>query len=75
MRSAHLAVHGCEPTRTAPTPLRRKYAGTGAVLDYIFVSESLEVHDARIAFDQPDPSDEHLCASDHFGLTADVSLR
>ena len=72
MRSAHMAVHGCEPARTAPTPLRRNYTGAGAVLDYIFVSESLEVHDARIAFDQVDPTDEHLCASDHFGLTAEI---
>ncbi len=75
MRSAHFVVHRCEPDRTAPTPLRRNYTGTGAVLDYIFVSESLDVRAARVAFDQVDPDDCYLCASDHYGLTAEVAVR
>lgn len=74
MRSAHVAVHGAEPASTAPTALRRGRTGPGAVLDYIFVSDALEVHDARLVFDQVDPADEHLAASDHYGLTATVSL-
>jgi len=45
------------------------------VLDYIFVSDGVEVHDARVVFDQVDPVDEHLVASDHFGLAATVSVR
>ncbi len=73
LRSAHLAVHGCEPPRTVPTPLRLRPTGEGSVLDYVFVNRLLDVDDARIAFDQPDPSDATLCASDHYGLSVTVS--
>lgn len=72
LRSAHLAVHGCEPPRTVPTPLRLGAAGaTGSVLDYVFVNDLVEVVDARLAFDEVDGA---LCASDHYGLVADVTL-
>ena len=70
-RSAHLAVHGCEPPRTVPTPLRRAAGGDGSVLDYIFVNDLVEVVDARLAFDEIDGP---LCASDHYGLVADVAF-
>ena len=73
LRSAHVVVHGTEPPKTVPTPLRRGATGPGSVLDYIFVSPALEVHDARVVFDQVDPTDEHLVASDHYGLTATLS--
>ena len=73
LRSAHLAVHGCEPQRTVPTPLRRRPAAEGSVLDYVFVNGLLEIDDARMAFDQPDPGDPTLCASDHYGLSVTVS--
>ncbi len=75
LRSAHVAVHGCEPEKTVPTSLRRGASGPGSVLDFVFVSDDLEVHDAQLAFDQVDPADEHLVASDHYGLVASVSLR
>ena len=75
LRSAHAVVHGAEPERTAPTPLRRHYSGTGAVLDYIFVNDLLEVRDAQLAFDALDPDDPTLAASDHYGLTATVAAR
>ena len=75
LRSAYATVHGEEPPKTVPTPLRRGATGAGSVLDYIFVSDQVEVHDARVVFDQVDPADEHLSASDHYGLTATVSLR
>jgi endonuclease/exonuclease/phosphatase family metal-dependent hydrolase len=72
LRSAHLAVHGCEPPRTVPTPLRLGAAGAaGSVLDYVFVNDLVEVVDARLAFDEVDGA---LCASDHYGLVADVTL-
>jgi endonuclease/exonuclease/phosphatase family metal-dependent hydrolase len=74
MRSAHLAFHGCEPARTVPTPLRRRYVGDGSVLDYIFVNDLVEVRDARIAFDELDAGDDTLCASDHYGLVVDLEL-
>lgn len=70
LRSAHLVCHGREPARTAPTPLRRHYTGDGGVLDYVFVNEQVEVTDARIAFDEVDGD---LCASDHYGLVAELS--
>jgi len=73
LRSAHLVVHGCEPMRTVPTPLRRRPVGKGSVLDYVFVSRLLEIEAARVAFDELDPGDPTLCASDHYGLSVTVS--
>jgi endonuclease/exonuclease/phosphatase family metal-dependent hydrolase len=73
MRSSHLSHHGREPDRTVPTPLRRGVHGPGSVLDYIFVSDLLEIHDARLAFDEADPDDASLAASDHYGLVATVT--
>ena len=73
LRSAHGAVHGREPQRTAPTPLRVGYTGDGAVLDYIFLNDGLEVRDATLAFDGVDPDDPTLVASDHYGLFVTVS--
>jgi len=75
LRSAHLVAHGHEPDRTAPTPLRRRYTGEGSVLDYVFVNDLIEVQDARIAFDQCDPCDPTLVASDHYGLSVTVAPR
>ena len=72
LRSAHLAVHGCEPDRTVPTPLRAGAAGAGSVLDYVFVNDQVEVGDARLAFDEVEGP---LCASDHYGLIADLTPR
>ncbi len=68
LRSAHLAVHGREPERTVPTPLRAGWSGAGSVLDYVFVNDLVDVEDARVAFDEVDAADPTLAASDHFGL-------
>lgn len=73
LRSAHVVVHGKEPPRTVPTPLRIGAQSNGAVVDYIFVNHLLDVHDARLVFDEVDPHDPTLVASDHYGLTATVS--
>ncbi len=75
LRSAYATVHGREPAKTVPTPLRVGATGAGSVLDYILVNDRLEVHDARVVFDQVDPADQHLVASDHYGLVATVSVR
>lgn len=75
MRSAYAAVHGAEPERTLPTPLRAGDRPHGVVMDYIWVNDLVDVHDARVVFDEVDPLDPHLCASDHYGLTAVVSAR
>ena len=71
LRSAHVAVHGCEPPLTVPTPLRARGAGAGSVLDYVLVNDLVEVVDARVAFDEVEGP---LCASDHYGLVADLTL-
>ena len=73
LRSAHFVFHGREPARTVPTPLRRWATSEGSVLDYVFVNDLLEVHDAGIAFDRCDPDDPTLAASDHYGLWVTVS--
>lgn len=76
LRSAYPAVHGREPDRTAPTPLGEGWDRVaGHVIDYIFVNDAVEVHEARLAFDQADAADPRLYASDHYGLVAKVSPR
>lgn len=75
LRSAYAAVHGQEPEKTVPTPLRVGATGRGSVLDYIFVNPLVEVHEAWRTFEEADPADEHLVASDHYGLAAVISLR
>jgi endonuclease/exonuclease/phosphatase family metal-dependent hydrolase len=72
LRSAHLEVHGCEPSRTVPTPLRLRPTSEGSVLDYVFVNPLVVVDSARVAFDEADPCDATLCASDHYGLSVTV---
>jgi endonuclease/exonuclease/phosphatase family metal-dependent hydrolase len=74
LRSAYAAVHGQEPARTVPTPLRAPDAKTGTVIDYVFVSGEVEVLDAAVAFHQSHPADPRLVPSDHFGLVASVSF-
>ncbi len=37
------------------------------------MNDLLEVHDARIAFDQCDADEPTLVASDHYGLSVTVS--
>ena len=75
LRSAYAMVHGEEPEKTVPTPLRVGATGRGSVLDFIFVNPLVEVHEARRTFEEADPADQHLVASDHYGLLATVSLR
>jgi endonuclease/exonuclease/phosphatase family metal-dependent hydrolase len=67
-----VAVHGCEPDRTVPTPLRAGATGAGSVLDYILVNDQVEVAGAWLAFDEAEGA---ICASDHYGLVADLRLR
>jgi endonuclease/exonuclease/phosphatase family metal-dependent hydrolase len=75
MRSAYFAFHNREPERTVPAPLSRQWGNPGVVIDFIFVNELIEVHEASIVFDTPDPGDDRLTASDHFGLSATIALR
>lgn len=75
LRSAYAVVHGQEPPKTVPTPLRGPAQGSDAVLDYIFVNDGVEVHDASVTFQQSAPDNPRLVASDHYGLVATVSVR
>jgi endonuclease/exonuclease/phosphatase family metal-dependent hydrolase len=75
LRSAYAVVHGAEPAKTVPTPLRVGAPGKGSVLDFVFVNDLVEVHEAWRTFEEADPADEHLVASDHYGLTASISVR
>jgi endonuclease/exonuclease/phosphatase family metal-dependent hydrolase len=77
LRSAHVTVHGREPTGTAPTPFgshRRQQIVPPRTLDYLWHSSDLSVTGCRVTFDQPDPHDPSLFASDHYGLVADFRL-
>ena len=75
LRSAFVVVHGTEPDRTVPTPLRHGTLPPGGdVLDYILVSGDVEVHDATVVFDRAAPEDPTIYASDHFGLAATISI-
>ena len=73
-RSAHALVHGAEPAKTWPTPLRPG-AGSGSTIDYVLVDEHVEVVDAWLTFDRASPSDPTLFASDHLGIAAIVKVR
>lgn len=77
-RSAYEATHGHEPPNTVWTPLRTAEVGwrpsVGMVVDYIFVSDGLQVRDACVAFDRTSLEDPTLCASDHFGLAATLEI-
>jgi endonuclease/exonuclease/phosphatase family metal-dependent hydrolase len=75
LRSAYSAVHGTEPPRTVPSPLSRTWGKEEKVIDYIFVDDRVEVHDAWVTFDTPSTDDPRLTASDHYGLAAKVSIR
>ena len=75
LRSAYSAVHGSEPPRTYPTPLRGEPSGRGIVVDYVLVNELVDVEDASVTFDRADADDPRLVASDHYGVAATLSVR
>ena len=70
-RSAHSLVHGEEPAKTWPTPLRPG-AGRGSVIDYVLADSRLDVVNASLIFDMASPADPALFPSDHFGIVAEV---
>jgi endonuclease/exonuclease/phosphatase family metal-dependent hydrolase len=75
LRSAYALVHGHEPEGTVPTPLNADWGQRSPkTIDYIFVDDLVQVHDARIVFDRVSPDDERLAPSDHYGLVAEVSF-
>jgi endonuclease/exonuclease/phosphatase family metal-dependent hydrolase len=77
LRSAYAERHGSEPASTVPAPVHHRFgeADEESVIDFIFVNEHVEIHDAWLTFDRVHPEDDRLSASDHFGLAATISVR
>ncbi len=73
-RSAYAAVHGYDPLATFPTALVPPNNGWAGCLDYIFVSPTLKVTEARIFCNRPAAHDHDLYPSDHVGLLATVRI-
>jgi endonuclease/exonuclease/phosphatase family metal-dependent hydrolase len=84
LRSAHEVANGTEAVWTHPTPLVYSLDAPlvfgipelpeieGSPIDYIFVSERIDVLSASIAFDQADDDDPTLYPTDHLGVTARI---
>ncbi len=81
LRSAFEVAHGHEPDRTHPTPLLEavdtraafgdpKLPDGGAAVDFVFVTDDVDVVACDLAFDRPAPTEASLYPSDHFGLVA-----
>lgn len=76
-RSAYRVANGAEPAVTWPSGLQAPAMDTDGIpepLDYIWVRGAIEVEDARLAFNRPDPEDPTLYPSDHFGIAAHVRV-
>jgi endonuclease/exonuclease/phosphatase family metal-dependent hydrolase len=76
-RSAHLEANGAEPAVTWPSGLdapAKDTDGAPGCLDYIWVRGAVTVESCRLAFDRPAVGDPTLYPSDHFGLSARLTL-
>jgi endonuclease/exonuclease/phosphatase family metal-dependent hydrolase len=71
LRSAHALVHGGEPRFTAPAD---SGPGEGRALDYIFVSEGVQVLSCDVAFGAAERDGQLIYPSDHLGLVARLRL-
>jgi endonuclease/exonuclease/phosphatase family metal-dependent hydrolase len=75
--SAYAAANGREPDVTWPSGLQGPAIDTDGdpgCLDYIWVRGAVRVRSARVVFDRPDPDDPGLFPSDHFGLSAQLTV-
>jgi len=76
LRSAYEVHHGREPAGTVPAPVHQRFGDEDeSVIDFIFVNDRINVHDAWLAFDRVHPDDNRLSASDHYGLIAALTIR
>jgi len=76
-RSAFEEANGIEPSVTWPSGLQAPAMDTDGdpdCLDYLWVRGSVEVEEARLAFDRAAVGDPTLYPSDHFGLAARVRI-
>jgi len=84
--SAALMASRFRPTQTAPTAFTPLADADGTVthpywprldrcIDYIWVSQGIEIVASDVCFDKPSPDDPSLWPSDHAGVWADLELR
>ena len=76
-RSAFEEANGIEPSVTWPSGLQAPAMDTDGdpdCLDYLWVRGSVEVEEARLAFDRAAVGDPTLYPSDHFGIAARVRI-
>jgi hypothetical protein len=76
-RSAHAEANGDEPPVTWPSGIKAPgmdIDGDPGCLDYIWIRGAITVESARLAFDRPAVDDATLYPSDHFGLSARITV-
>jgi endonuclease/exonuclease/phosphatase family metal-dependent hydrolase len=76
-RSAFAEANGAEPVATWPSGLQAPALdndGHPDCLDYIWLRGTIEVEEARLAFDRPAVGDPTLYPSDHLGIAARVRI-
>ena len=67
-------VYGCEPVSTFPTALVELDPHWSGCLDYLFVSNSVEVSTVRFFGRKSHPEDPKLFMSSHIGLLAQIDF-
>jgi endonuclease/exonuclease/phosphatase family metal-dependent hydrolase len=75
--SAYATANGHEPALTLPSGLQAPAADTDGptgCVDYIWVRGSVAVESCRLVFDRPAVADPTLYPSDHFGVSAHLTL-
>jgi endonuclease/exonuclease/phosphatase family metal-dependent hydrolase len=83
--SAGLMATRFRPTQTAPTAFTPLADRDGAVshpywprmdrcIDYIWISEGIEILASHVCFNRPSPDDPSLWPSDHAGVWADLRI-
>ena len=73
------------PTQTAPTAFTALADHDGSVshpywprmdrcIDYVWVSDDIEIRASEVCFNRPSPDDPSLWPSDHAGVWADLRV-
>lgn len=75
--SAYASANGHEPARTLPSGLQAPAMDTDGptgCVDYIWVRGPVSIESCRLVFDRPAVGDPGLYPSDHFGLSARLTV-
>jgi len=83
---ARLMATRFRPTQTMPTAFTPLAGPAGEVshpywrrmdrcIDYIWISEGIEILVSEVCFNRPSPDDPSLWPSDHAGVWADLRIR